>query len=97
PPAASAPPPPPAPWRGRRARAGRATSRRARAALSRFRSRINPPRLERSRHLADTGHERSVAKSDAVALGELPDPVEGVAELVREAAADLVAVPEEPA
>src|SRR5436309_3925548 len=57
---------------------------------------INAPRLERGRHLADPGHERRVSERDPVALGERPDAVEGVAELVVKPAADLVAVPEEP-
>src|SRR5438105_7550311 len=60
-------------------------------------SRVDPPRLERGRHLANPPHERRVPERHRVALGELPDAIERVAELVGEPASDLVAVPEEAA
>src|SRR5581483_10937521 len=92
PPAARGARPPPAPTRTPAGRVGRAPWPRAPPS-----SRVEPPRLERRRNLADPGDERRLAKRQPSLLVELPDPLEGVAELVLEPGADLVTAPEQAA
>src|ERR687891_479067 len=59
------------------------------------RSRIDAPRLERGRDLADPRGERRRPETDVALLGEVPDAVEGGRELLGELRPDLVARPED--
>src|SRR5919106_255147 len=59
------------------------------------RSRIDAPRLERGRDLADPRGERRRPETDVSLLGEVPDAVEGGRELLGELRPDLVARPED--
>src|SRR5438093_2625682 len=54
-------------------------------------------RVECRRDLADPDDQRGRAKAQALLLGELPDTVERVGHLLRQAPAYLLAAPEEPA
>src|SRR5207247_3584972 len=58
---------------------------------------IDPARLARSGDLVDARDERCVAQGQPALVRQLPDAVERVRELVREPAADLLAVPEQAA
>src|SRR5207247_6466359 len=60
-------------------------------------SRVDPPCLQCARDLVDPGDERGLPKRDPPRPGELPHPVERVAELVREACTDFVTSPEQAA
>src|SRR5207253_6362580 len=59
-------------------------------------SRIDAARLERGRHLSDRRDERCVTRRDPALVRDVPHAVERVRHLVRQTAADLVAIPEEP-
>src|SRR6188768_2830292 len=71
------------------------TASRRRVVLMRA-SREDPPRVEGGGDLADPRRERRLAERHAPLLGEIPDAVERVGELLRELRPDLVARPEEP-
>src|SRR5947209_14478221 len=60
-------------------------------------SRVDPPRLERARDLADRGHHRRLPERDRLLFRHGPHAVECIGHLVGELDANLVAVPEQPA
>src|SRR5262249_26116308 len=91
PPLERAAPRPPWPAPPRRASAARAPSPPAPC------SRVDPPRVERGRNLANRTDQRRAAHRQMLLLGQSPDPVERVAQLVRKLGPDLLAVPEQPA
>ena len=59
--------------------------------------RKQPSRIQRVRDLVNRGRERRLAQSQVPILGQVPHAVEGVAHLVLETAANVVAAPEQPA
>ena len=58
--------------------------------------RIDPARRQRPRNLADGGDQRGLPQSDTELVGQIPDPVKRVTDLLGELVPDLVPPPEQP-